>query len=98
MSRPADEATTARARGKFVPDEGDRPAADDGPKPWWARGPPSALDLERIVTLSQAAELSGISEDGWRRHHKHLIRRLSPRRVGVKLRDALAIGQPKDAT
>ena len=54
---------------------------------------PSELALERIITLQQAAELSGISPDGWRRHYPHLIRRLSPRRVGVKLRDALSINQ-----
>jgi predicted transcriptional regulator of viral defense system len=52
----------------------------------------NALALERILTLDEAAELAGISKDSLRRHYSHLIRRLSPRRVGMKLRDALAIG------
>jgi hypothetical protein len=55
------------------------------------------LELERVISLAETAELTGVSEDTIRRHHPHLIRRLSPRRVGVKLRDALAIGTPKDA-
>jgi hypothetical protein len=54
---------------------------------------PPDLELERIIPLSQASKLSGISEDGWRRHYGHLIRRLSTRRIGVKLRDALRIGE-----
>ena len=53
------------------------------------------LELERVISLAEVAELAGVSEDTIRRHHPHLIRRLSPRRVGVKLRDALAIGESK---
>jgi hypothetical protein len=65
------------------------------PQPTARRPPASAtstLALEKIVTLAEAAELAGISKDSLRRHHAHLIRRLSPRRVGVKLRDVLSIG------
>jgi hypothetical protein len=58
-----------------------------------ATSPLSAIELEKIVTLAEAAELAGLSEDGLRRHHSHLIRRLSPRRVGMKLRDVLSIGE-----
>jgi hypothetical protein len=36
--------------------------------------------------------LSSISKDGWKRHHRDKIIKLSPRRVGVKLADVLAIG------
>ena len=96
MSRPPTKPPPPAPRGKFVPDEGDRLAAGDGPKPWWAQGPPSALELERVISLARTAELAEISEDSRRHHSKHIIRRLSPRRVGVKLRDALAVGQPKD--
>ena len=53
------------------------------------------LELERVISLAEVAELAGVSEDTIRRHHSHLIRRLSPRRVGVKLRDALTIGTSK---
>jgi hypothetical protein len=45
--------------------------------------------MDRIVTLARAVELSGLSDDSWRRHHKHKFVRLSERRIGVRLRDAL---------
>jgi hypothetical protein len=54
--------------------------------------PLTALELERIVPLDEVTRLTSLSADGLRRHHSHLIRQLSPRRVGMKLRDALAIG------
>jgi hypothetical protein len=49
----------------------------------------------RIVTLLEAARLSGISEDGLKRHHGEKIIRLSPRRVGMRLADALMLGGAK---
>jgi hypothetical protein len=49
------------------------------------------LELERIVPLSQLSKYSTLSEDGWKRHHPDKIIQLSPRRRGVKLRDALFI-------
>jgi hypothetical protein len=51
------------------------------------------LELERIITLEQAAEISGISPDTWRRRYPEKIIRLSPRRVGVKLKHALMLQQ-----
>ena len=50
------------------------------------------LELERLVSLAEASDLTGLSIDSLRRHYSHLIRRLSPRRLGIKLRDALGIG------
>ena len=61
-----------------------------------ARGkfPPSAkgIELERMLTMPEVSRLTGLSPDSIRRHHGHLIRRMSPRRVAIKLRDALSIG------
>ena len=94
-SRPIDEEVAARTRGKFVTGTGDRTDAEDLPAPFCARGPPTAFELERMLTLDQVAEFSGLSKDGIRRHYAHLIRRLSPRRVGMKLRDALTIGDSR---
>jgi hypothetical protein len=92
MSRPIDEAVAARARGKFVAGTGDRPAAaEDSPASFWSRGPPTEFDLQRMLTLDEVAEFRGLSKV--RRHYGHLIRRLSPRRVGMTLRDALTIGK-----
>jgi len=42
--------------------------------------------------MDEASEISGLSPDSIRRHYKHLIRQLSPRRVGLKLGDVLQIG------
>jgi hypothetical protein len=53
----------------------------------------SPVELARIVPISEAVRLSGISEDGWRRHHRGKLVRLSPRRVGVRLRDALLLSE-----
>jgi hypothetical protein len=53
---------------------------------------PLELQLERFLSLDQAAALSGVSPDTWRRRYPDKIKRLSPRRVGIKLRDVIAIG------
>lgn len=50
------------------------------------------LELQRVVTLREAAEISGISLDTIRRRYPQIIIKLSPRRIGVRLRDALSIG------
>ena len=46
-------------------------------------------ELDRIVSLNDAVEISSLSEDVWRREHADKIIRLSSRRVGILLRDAL---------
>ncbi len=48
------------------------------------------LELESVVSVDQAARLKGVSRDTFKRTYAHLIRKISPRRNGVKLRDALA--------
>ena len=53
----------------------------------------SPIELERQVPLHEAARLSGVSERTLQRHHAEKIRRPSPRRRTMKLRDVLAIGQ-----
>ena len=52
----------------------------------------SKLELERIVSLSEAARLSGLSEDTWEREHRDRIIRLSQRRRGVRVKHALFLG------
>jgi hypothetical protein len=56
-----------------------------------ARVARSALDLERHISVPEAAALKGFSADTFRRHYGHLIRKVSPRRCTVKVRDLLAI-------
>ena len=55
--------------------------------PW-----PSAVELHKIITLEQVAELTTLSPDSIKRHHADKIRHLGPRRHGIRLGDALAIG------
>jgi hypothetical protein len=50
----------------------------------------TALELERHVSVPEAAEILGISTDTFKRHHARLIRKVSPRRDAVRLRDLLA--------
>ena len=54
---------------------------------------PKELELERIVTLREAHEISGLSPDGWRDNYPELILQLSPRRQGIKLKHVLNVGQ-----
>jgi hypothetical protein len=46
--------------------------------------------------LQEAARLSGISIDGIKRHHSDKIVDLSPRRRGMRLRDALMLDEAED--
>ena len=57
------------------------------------RGPPldTWIELERIIGLKEAARLSGLSIDSIKRHHASRVVALSPRRRGMRLRDALSL-------
>ena len=46
---------------------------------------PSELERYRNIPVSWAAEIKGISVDGFRRYYAHLIERVSPRRDAVTL-------------
>jgi hypothetical protein len=54
---------------------------------------PPELELERIVTMTEAYELSGLSPDAWRDNYPELIIQLSPKRQGIKLKHVLNVGQ-----
>jgi hypothetical protein len=49
------------------------------------------LELQRIVSLQEAARLSGLSPDTMKRRHADKIITLSPRRLGMRVRDALML-------
>ncbi len=57
---------------------------------------PPDRELDRIITLQEAEKISSLSVDSWKRHHADKVVELSPRRLGVRLRDALMLreGQP----
>jgi len=50
---------------------------------------PLELELRRRITVQQAAELRGISEEAFREHFGHLIEQTTPGRQTVRLGDAL---------
>jgi hypothetical protein len=47
------------------------------------------MERRRMIPVPQAAEMKAISEDSFRRHFKHLIRQITPRRQGVMLGDLI---------
>jgi hypothetical protein len=49
------------------------------------------IELERIVSLQEAARLRDVSIDTLRRRHRDQIIQISPRRQGMRLRDALML-------
>jgi hypothetical protein len=56
----------------------------------------SPLELERIVSLDEAARLRGVSADTLRRHDRDKFIQLSPRRLGMRVRDALGLGKQSE--
>jgi hypothetical protein len=65
------------------------------PPPRRPRPPATTLtpiELERQVPLAEAARLTDLTVKTLERHYRHLIRRLSPRRRAMKLRDVITIG------
>lgn len=57
--------------------------------------PPSWLELESIKPMSVAGKITSLSPDTLRREYSEYVVQLSPRRTGMKLRDALAIAAGK---
>ena len=45
----------------------------------------TAIELQRIAPLSEAARLAGVSKDTLQRHHADKILKLSPRRLGMRV-------------
>jgi hypothetical protein len=58
---------------------------------------PTWLELERVLSMSEVEEITSLSVDSLNRHHKEKIVELSPRRRGMKLKDALAIARGNTA-
>jgi hypothetical protein len=46
-------------------------------------------EKRRRISVREAARLRGISEDTFRRHFGHLIEKITPRRLVVRLGDVL---------
>jgi hypothetical protein len=63
---------------------------DEATKPDW-------LALKRKIPVKEAAALNDVSEDSFRRHYSHLIKKVTPRRDAVELGDALTLPPAKTA-
>lgn len=53
-----------------------------------------AIEGLRIAPMPEASKLSGCSEKTLRRNYPELIIQISPRRQGMRVRDALRLKQP----
>jgi hypothetical protein len=51
-------------------------------------------ELDRILTLQEVKDFSTLSVDSLKRYHADKVVWLSPRRCGMRLRDALKLGKP----
>jgi hypothetical protein len=54
---------------------------------------PTAIHLMRIVSIRQAADLAGVNEATLRKQYADKIIRISPGRIGMRVRDALLLGE-----
>ena len=52
------------------------------------------IEMRRVLPLEQVTEITNLSRDTIKRQFPHLILKLSPRRFGMRLSDALGIGKP----
>jgi hypothetical protein len=50
-------------------------------------------ELDRIVELPEASRLSSLSVDTIKRRHADKLIKLSPRRIGMRVRDALMLSE-----
>ena len=57
-------------------------------------GSPEWRWLNAYAELAECAELSSLSEDSLTRNHGDKLKRLGPRRLGMKRGDALSLGKP----
>ena len=54
---------------------------------------PAKYELDQIISLQEAKQISSLSPDSWKRNHADKLVELSPRRFGVRLRDALMLNR-----
>jgi hypothetical protein len=57
----------------------------------------AGVEGERIISLTEASRLAGVSIDTIKRRHGGKIVRMSTKRIGMRLRDVLTLAQPLDA-
>jgi hypothetical protein len=55
-----------------------------------------AIEMQRVVSIPEAAQICNLSADTLRRRYRDKFIRLSPRRIGMRIGDVLAIGKSTD--
>jgi hypothetical protein len=55
----------------------------------------SPLELLRVASLPEVKRLTGLSADTIKKHHGAKLVRVSPRRIGMRVKDVLAIAQAR---
>ena len=55
----------------------------------------SPLERRRKINVREAAALNDLSEATFRRHYRHLIHKITPRRDAVALCDAIELPPPQ---
>jgi hypothetical protein len=53
----------------------------------------TALELERVAGMPEVERLTNLSSDTLKKHYRNKIVHVSPRRIGMRVKDALAIGK-----
>jgi hypothetical protein len=57
----------------------------------------SPLELMRVAGMAEIEQLTGLSHDTITTHYRDKLVRVSPRRIGMRIKDVLNIAVPKDA-
>lgn len=50
--------------------------------------------MDRMIPITEVVRLTSLSRDTLMRRHRDKIRRLSPRRLAMRLGDVLELGEP----
>ena len=51
-------------------------------------------EMARLIPIAEVVRLTSLSRDSLLRHHRDKIRRVSPRRLAMRLGDVLELGEP----
>lgn len=52
------------------------------------------VSMDRMIPITEVVRLTSLSRDTLMRRHRDKIRRLSPRRLAMRLGDVLELGEP----
>ena len=56
--------------------------------------PLTTLELERVAGMPEVKRLTNLSSDTIKKHYREYLVHVSPRRIGMRIKDVLAITAP----